>query len=340
MNRPCFSGVVCAVLAASFAAQSARAEVADGNASGGLSVTERPKRAEWQQRLTLGPGDLLNIALYDVEDTERRDVPVGPDGRITFLQARDIQAAGLTIDELRDKLDQALSQYYQNPHATISPSAVRSKKYIVLGAVANKGVYNFDRPLTVIEACARAGGLQTGLYERNTVELADLGRSFLVRNGKRQPVNFEKLFMRGDLSQNVALEPDDYLYFALANSNEIYVLGEVGAPGIAAFLPRSSVISAVTARGGFTARAYKSRVLVVRGSLEQPQSFVVNTSDILAGKAPDFQLQPKDIVYVSLSPWVKAQEIFDTAAYAFIQSFVVTTTTRKIEPLTTSPWIK
>jgi protein involved in polysaccharide export with SLBB domain len=340
MNRPCFSGVACAVLVASFAAQSARAEVADGNASGGLSVTERPKRAGWQERLTLGPGDLLNIALYDVEDTERRDVPVGPDGRITFLQARDIQAAGLTIDELRDKLDQALSQYYQNPHATISPSAVRSKKYIVLGAVANKGVYNFDRPLTVIEACARAGGLQTGVYERNTVELADLGRSFLVRNGKRVPVNFEKLFMRGDLSQNVALEPDDYLYFALANSNEIYVLGEVGAPGIAAFLPRSSVISAVTARGGFTARAYKSRVLVVRGSLDQPQTFVVNTSDILAGKAPDFQLQPKDIVYVSLSPWVKAQEIFDTAAYAFIQSFVVTTTTRKIEPLTTSPWIK
>lgn len=339
MNRPCFSGVACAVLVATFAAQSSQAVAADGDAGGGLSVTERPKRAEWQQRLTLGPGDLLNISLYDVADTDRQDVPVGPDGRITFLQARDIQASGLTIDELRDKLDQSLSKYYQNPHSTISPSTIRSKKYIVLGAVANKGVFSFDRPLTVIEACARAGGLQTGLYERNTVELADLGRSFLVRSGKRVPVNFEKLFQRGDLTQNVALEPDDYLYFALANSNEIYVLGEVGAPGIAAFLPRSSVISAVTARGGFTARAYKSRVLVVRGSLEQPQTFVVDTSDILAGKAPDFQLQPKDIVYVSLSPWIKAQEIFDTAAYAFIQSFVVTTTTRKIEPLTTSPWI-
>jgi protein involved in polysaccharide export with SLBB domain len=314
--------------------------MAEGSAGGGLSVTERPKRAEWQQRLTLGPGDLVNLALFDVPDTERREVPIGPDGRITFLQARDIQASGLTIDELRDKLDQALGKYYQNPRTTISPSAIRSKKYFVLGAVANKGVYNFDRPLTVIEACARAGGLQTGLYERNTVELADLGRSFLVRNGQRVPVDFEKLFLRGDLSQNVPLQPEDYLYFALANSNEIYVLGEVGSPGIAAFLPRSSVISAVTTRGGFTARAYKSRVLVVRGSLEQPQTFVVNTSDILAGKAPDFQLQPKDIVYVSLSPWVKAQEIFDTAAYAFLQAFVVTTTTRKVEPLTSSPWIK
>ena len=139
--------------------------------------------------------------------------------------------------EILGELDQALGKYYQNPHSAISPAAIRSKKYFVLGAVANKGVYNFDRPLTVIEACARAGGLQTGLYERNTVELADLGRSFLVRGGKRVPVNFEKLFQRGDLTQNVPLEPDDYLYFALANANEIYVLGEVGAPGIAAFLP-------------------------------------------------------------------------------------------------------
>src|SRR5512137_2072614 len=105
MNRACFSGVACAVLVTVVAVPSARAVMADSNSGGSLSVTERPKRAEWQQRLTLGPGDLLNISLYDVPDTERQDVPVGPDGRITFLQARDVIATGLTIDELRDKLD-------------------------------------------------------------------------------------------------------------------------------------------------------------------------------------------------------------------------------------------
>ena len=102
----------------------------------------------------------------------------------------------------------------------------------MLGAVVNRGVYTFDRPLSVIEALARAGGLQTGLYGRDTVELADLGRSFLVRNGQRVPVDFERLFERGDLSQNVALEPDDFLYIAQASANEIYVLGQVGmGPG-------------------------------------------------------------------------------------------------------------
>ncbi len=305
-----------------------------------LSAASAPKRAEWQQRLTLGPGDQLNISLFEVADTTRNDVPVGPDGRITFLQARDVIAAGLTVDELRARLDAELGKFYQNPRTIITPSAFRSKKYFVLGAVVNKGVFNFDRPLTVIEALARAGGTETGVYERNTVELADLQHSFLVRNRQRVPLDFERLFQRGDLSQNIPLEPGDYLYLALASANEVYVLGEVAVPGIAAFLPRTTVVSAISARGGFTARAFKSRVLIVRGSLNKPERIVVDVSEILSGKRPDFRLQSKDIVYVSLSPWVKGEEILQLAVSAFLQAFVVEATTANIGPWITEPLIK
>jgi protein involved in polysaccharide export with SLBB domain len=273
-------------------------------------------------------------------DTEQREVPVGPDGRISFLQARDITAAGLTIDELRTKLDESLSKFYQNPRTIITPAAYHSKKYIVLGAVANRGVYPFDRPLSVIEALARAGGVQTGVYGRDTIELADLGRSFLVRNGQRFPVDFERLFEQGDLAQNVPLEPDDYLYFAPASANEIYVLGQVMSPGVVAFLPRTSTMSVIAAAGGFTPEAFRSRVLVVRGSVTHPQTFVVDASAILSAKQPDFKLQAKDIVYVSKSPWAKAEQLIDVALTAFVQSFTITTVTRKIQPWITTPWIK
>jgi protein involved in polysaccharide export with SLBB domain len=305
-----------------------------------LSATAQQKRGVWQQHLTLGPGDLLNISLFSMPETLHNELPVGPDGRLTFLQARDIAAAGLSIDELRAKLDEALGKFYQNPRTVITPVAFRSKKYFVLGAVVNKGVFTLDRPLTVIEALAASGGLETGLYERNTVELADLSHSFLVRNGQRQQVDFERLFGHGDLTQNVPIEPNDYLYFALANANEIYVMGEVAAPGVAAFLPRTSTIGAITARGGFTPKAFRSRVLVVRGSLTHPETFVINTSSILAGKEPDFKLQAKDIVYVSKSPWVKIEDLLDTAVSAFVQAFVVNTVSRKIGPIITEPWIK
>ncbi|HOX56399.1 MAG TPA: polysaccharide biosynthesis/export family protein [Candidatus Paceibacterota bacterium] len=350
MNSNCFSQwVVCLLLLAASACllpaveSEASSETAPAPATGGntsLSVTPLSKRAAWQQRLTLGPGDVLNLTLFDMVDSTRNDVPIGPDGRITFREARDVMAAGLTIDELRAKLDEALSKYYQNPRTIITPVAFHSKKYIVLGAVGNRGVFNFDRPLSVIEALARAGGLQTGLYGRDTVELADLGHSFLVRNGQRVPVDFERLFEQGDLSQNVPLEPDDFLYFAPASANEIYVLGQVLSPGVAAFLPRTSTMSVIAARGGFTPQAWRSRVLVVRGSLNRPETFVVDTAAILSAKAPDFKLQAKDIVYVSNSPWVKAEELLDTIATAFIQGFTVPTINRKLPPLTTSPWIK
>ena len=345
MNSNCYRHwIACLLLLAPGARLLPAAESAApppaGGASPSLSVTAPIKRAEWQQRLTLGPGDLLNLQLFDMPDTAKTEVPIGPDGRISFLQARDITAAGLTIDELRAKMDEALAKYYQNPRTIIAPAAFHSKKYYVLGAVIAKGVYAFDRPLTVIEAVARAGGMATGLYGRDTVELADLGHSFLVRNGQRVPVDFERLFQHGDLSQNVPLEPDDFLYFALANANDIYVLGQVTAPGVAAFLPRTSAMSVIAARGGFTPEAFRSRVLVVRGSVTHPQTFVVDATAILSAKKPDFKLQAKDIVYVSKSPWVKAEEVLDTVATAFIQGFVVNTTSRKVGPWITSPWIK
>ena len=305
-----------------------------------LSVQAPMKLAAWQERLTLGPGDVLNFSLFDIADTTRVDVPIGPDGRVSFLQARDITAAGLTIDELRAKLDEALSKFYQNPRTIITPVMFHSKKYIVLGAVVNKGVYTFDRPLSVIEALARSGGVETGLYGRDTVELADLSHSFLVRNNRRVPVDFEQLFQRGDLSQNVPLEPGDLLYVAPSGANEIYVLGQVASPGVAAYLPRTSTMSVIAARGGFTPEAYRSRVLVVRGSVTHPETFVVDAAAILSAKKPDFKLQAKDIVYVGMSPWVKAEEVLDTAVTAFVQGFVVTATSRKVGPIITSPWVK
>ncbi|HEX4343705.1 MAG TPA: SLBB domain-containing protein, partial [Verrucomicrobiae bacterium] len=215
--------------------------------------------------------------------------------------------------------------------------AYNSKHYYLLGAVTGKGAYTLDRPLTIIEAVGRAGGLETGMYERNTVELADLSHSFLVRNNERVPVDFEKLFQNGDLSQNIALEPDDYLYFASANANQIYLLGELASPGPQIYSPHTTIIAAITGHGGFLPKAYKSRVLVVRGSLNKPDKVIVNVADILAGRSKDFLLEPGDIVYVSPRPWAKAEDLLDNATMAFIQAALVTYTGSRVGPFITHP---
>ena len=302
-----------------------------------FSVSAPTTRAAWQRRLTLGPGDVLNFMLFEQPETAQREVVIGPDGRISFLQATDVMAAGLTIDELRAKFDEELGKFYRNPKTLIAPAAYRSKKYYMLGSVAQRGVYSLERPTTMIEAIAKAGGLETGLFDQNTIELADLSHSFVVRGGKRLNVNFEALFQRGDLSQNIALEPDDYIFFPSANANGIFVVGAVVGQGVVPYTPNASIMSAITSRGGFVEKAYKSRVLVVRGSLNHPQKIVVDVKAILAGEQPDFRLEPKDIVYVSRRPWARAEEILDGATMAFIQSALVTYTGYHIGPIITKP---
>jgi protein involved in polysaccharide export with SLBB domain len=287
-----------------------------------FSIVHPSQRAAWQQRLTVGPGDVLNIGLYGSPELARTEVAIGPDGRLSYLEAQDIVATGLTIDDLRGKLDEALGQYRRAPHTIITPVAFRSKKYYMLGKVNTKGVYILDRPITVLEALARAHGLENALVDRNLVGLTDFRRSFIARTGKRIPVDFERLFERGDLSQNVPVEPGDYIYFAPGDLNEVYVVGEVRLPGPVTWTSALTIIGAVSGRGGFTERAWRAKVLVVRGSLSAPEAIPVDTHAILDGKALDFRLQPRDIIYVNSRPFIKVEEAADLAATAFIQSII------------------
>lgn len=287
-----------------------------------FSIVKPSQRADWQKHLTLGPGDTLNLNLYGSPELAETEVAIGPDGRISYLEAQDVMAAGLTIDELRAKLDEALGQYRRAPHTVITPVAFKSKKYYMLGKVKTKGVYVLDRPLTVLEALARAHGLETALVDRNLENLTDFRRSFIARAGKRIPLDFERLFERGDLSQNVAVEPGDYIYFAPGDLNEVYVVGEVRLPGPVTWTPSLTIISAITGRGGFTERAWRARVLVVRGSLSAPEGIPVDTHAILDAKIPNFKLRPHDIIYVNSRPFIKVEEAADLAATAFIQSII------------------
>lgn len=289
-----------------------------------FAANQKRKRAAWQQRLTFGPGDTMDIHFYGNPALSRTNLVVGPDGRVSYLQAQNLVATGLTVEELRKKLDEELSKYYTAPRTIVLPVSFTSKKYYMLGKVNAKGAYVLDRPLTIVEAVARAKGLESGLYQRSSVEMADLGHSFIVRNGEKLPVDFRKLFYEGDLSQNVSLEPDDYIYFASAAANNIYVLGEVMNPGPIGFVPDATVLTAITDRGGYSDKAYKKKILVVRGSLNEPETFVVDSEGILQAREPDFKLQPRDIVYVGRRPWAKAEELLDEAASSFIQGAVTT----------------
>ena len=289
------------------------------------------------QSLPLGPGDAVNINMPGMEGHEREAVPIGPDGRLTYLQAHDIVAAGLSVDQLRAKLTTELRRYYKSAKVVVTPFTFQSRKVYVLGKVVKKGAINLDRPMSLLEVVAEAGGLETGLFQQNTVELADLGRSFVMRGQERLPLNLEALFLKGDMTQNVPIEPGDYVYFPSANSNEIYVLGDVKMQGTQGLLAHTSVHSAVAQAGGFTAKAYTQRVLVIRGSLDNPERFVVDMNDIMTARAKGFRLEPKDIVYIADRPWARAEELVNIAINSFLQGAVSSWTRANIGPFIKEP---
>jgi protein involved in polysaccharide export with SLBB domain/capsular polysaccharide biosynthesis protein len=319
-------------------ADDAAEQVRPAAATTAFSVVSPTQRAAWQQKLTLGPGDVLTFSLYGEEkELTRKEVPIGPDGRVSYLEAQNIMAAGLTVDEFRNKLNEELGKYRRAAQAYVVPVAYKSKKYYVLGKVAQRGAFPLNRPTTLIEAVAQARGMETGLRgDRSLVELADLSRSFIARGGRKLPVDFEKLFLNGDLSQNVALEPNDYIYFPGTGQTEVFVLGAVRLPGAYAFTSSTGALGAISARGGFTERAWKQKLLVIRGSLGNPETFIVNSWDVINARTPDLKLQPKDIVYVSERPWIRAEELLDAAASAFVTSAVVVWTGMEVTTLPTA----
>lgn len=268
----------------------------------------------------LGPGDLLSIQLYGRPETIRPEVTVAPDGTLSFLSATEVPVQGLTISEAARAIEEALVTFYRQPRVLITPMQLVSKNYTVIGMVKLTGIFPMTQPVTLLEAIARAGGTVSGLFDRRYVDLADLDRSVLVRQGRRLPVNFRKLILEGDMSQNVDLAPGDTILIASALANDYFVLGAVRRPGREGFTSGASVMAGIAKRLGFTDSAYRERVLVVRGSMTDPQVFVVNTDAILKGDREDFPLEPKDIIYVSNRPWERAEQILDGAVSVFIES--------------------
>jgi len=293
----------------------------------------------WRKEYTFGPGDGVNIGFFGRPALQRDGMRIAPDGTLSYLQANSIQVSGLTIDEIREVFEQELSRFYRNVRLIVTPHMLASKKYIILGKVIDKGVFVLDRPTTILEAIARSRGIETGLFEQRTVEVADLDRSFVIRQGRRLDVDLGALYYRGDLSQNVGLEPGDYIYIASNLTNEFYVFGEVAMPGTQGLTANMTVVAAITRREGFTEDAWKRRVLLVRGSIDQPEIRIVDVNEVLRGKVADVRIEPGDIIYVSKHPWSRVEDVLDRAVKDYIRSATATWTSTHVPVITEEEWL-
>ena len=71
-----------------------------------------------------------------------------------------------------------------------------------------------------------------------------------MRQGQFLPVDFYRLLREGDTSQNIYLQPDDFVYVPSALAQEVYVLGAVAIPRAVPYTERMTLVSAMAAAGG------------------------------------------------------------------------------------------
>jgi polysaccharide export outer membrane protein len=154
----------------------------------------------------IGPADVLQISFWK-DETLTSEVTVRPDGRISFWLINDIQAAGLTPDQLRENITKAAGKYFQEPPTVlVSVKAINSRQVFITGEVAKPGPYPLLVPTTVVQLIAMAGGL---------LEYADSDNITIIRVENGQPVsyrfNYKDVAKRkaGSLKQNILLKPGD-----------------------------------------------------------------------------------------------------------------------------------
>jgi protein involved in polysaccharide export with SLBB domain len=278
---------------------------------------------------TLGPGDLVEIEVVG-NTASRATELVGLDGKIYYQILPGLDVWGLTLGQTQEALEKELAKYLNAPQVTITLRAVGSKYVWLLGRLNKPGLYPISGPTSLLECLALAGGPSaSGGF--TTEDLADLRHSFLMRKGQMVPVDFHRLLHEGDMSQNIQLLPDDFVYVPSALGQQVYVLGSVHSQRAIVYTERTTLLSAIAAaNGGVTfdylaeyygarvADAYLSHVAIVRGSLTEPQVAVVDFTAIMKGKAPDIRLEPGDIVYVPDSPYRALKSYANMIVNAFV----------------------
>jgi len=104
--------------------------------------------------------------------------------------------------------------------------------------------------------------------------------------------------IRGCLAKGFMRDPQVSVLVKEYNSKKVFVFGEVQKPGTFPFEDGMSVVQAVTVAGGFTKTAAQNSTTVTRRVGGTETKIKVNVQDIALGKAPNFTLEPGDIVYV------------------------------------------
>ena len=178
-----------------------------GAAAAPAAAAQPPPQTVDPNQYVIGPGDTLEIFVWRNQDLTA-SVPVRPDGKITTPLDQDMIAVGKTPFQLARDIEKVLSEYVRTPTVNVIVTQPMGTfgQIQVIGQVTKPGSLPYRAGMKVLDAVLAVGGLtQFAAGNRTKIERMDGSRKQELR------VKLDSLVNKGDMSQNLPLQPGDVL---------------------------------------------------------------------------------------------------------------------------------
>ena len=106
----------------------------------------------------IGPGDVLEISVWKEPDLTKL-LTVLPDGSISFPLIGQFTAEGLTLEQLKKKIEKKIQRFVPNPNLSVVVHQINSLHIYVVGKVNKPGRFSLNANVNVLQTLAMAGGL-------------------------------------------------------------------------------------------------------------------------------------------------------------------------------------
>jgi len=238
----------------------------------------------------LGPGDHVLVNVWGHADMQL-ELTIDREGKIFIPKVGEIIAWGLTMDEFKQRINQALSSAYSDYKLSVSLGKIRRIKIFVYGEVKKPGGYTLSSLATLFSALHIAGGatengsLRTIKHIRHTKLLSE--------------IDLYKFLLNGDNSQDSELQSGDVIFVPVVGPR-VSIKGEVKRPAIYEINGGENLSDLLELAGGATAQAYLEMVDIDRiGPDDNRILLTVDISDNQSGNDGNLELADGDRVKVS-----------------------------------------
>jgi polysaccharide export outer membrane protein len=243
--------------------------------------------------LRLGPGDLLEVSVYNVPELVTK-ARVGNSGDVYLPLIDYVHVGDLTVEEAQALIEKRLEDggFVRNAHVTIFLNESASQGVTILGDVARPGIYPAIGDRKLYDMISAAGGFT-----------ASAGRkvSIIRQHSQAAPITVNlPRNLADDMQDDIEILPGDTI--TVPRAPVIYVVGDVGRPtGLLVDNGSLTVLQALALAGGPNHTAKMSRTCIIRKGPNGMTETRVPLKKMLEAKAPDITLQADDILFVPLS---------------------------------------